>query len=57
MSDSCSKSHLEMVRLVRFRLISDKFLYMNGKRMMIPDRYVCIVETQYAMVIENSTCV
>ena len=24
--------HLEMVRLVRFRLVSDKFLYMIGKR-------------------------
>ena len=34
MSDGCSKSHLEMVRLVRFRTVSDDFLYMTaGKRM------------------------
>ena len=33
MSDGCSKSHLEMVRLVRFRTVSDEFLYMLGKRM------------------------
>ena len=33
MSDGCSKSHLEMVRLVRFRTVSDKLLYMIGKRM------------------------
>ena len=33
MSDGCSKSHLELVRLVRFRLISDQFLYMIGKRL------------------------
>ena len=29
---SCFKSRLEMVRLVRFRTVSDKFLYMTGKR-------------------------
>ena len=41
MSDGCSKSHLEMVRLVRFRLVSDKFLYMTGKRMrFLIDMYV-----------------
>ena len=33
MSDGCSKSHLEMVRLVRFRTVSDEFLYMTGKSM------------------------
>ena len=33
MSDGCSKSHLEMVRLVRFRTISDEFMYMVGKIM------------------------
>ena len=57
MSDGCSKSHLEMVRLVRFRTVSDEFLYMTGKRMMIPDRYVRIVKTQYAVIMENSTSV
>ena len=31
MSDGCSKSHLEMVRLVRFRTVSDEFLYMVGR--------------------------
>ena len=41
MSDGCSKSHLEMVRLVRFRTVSDKFLYMIGKRMrFLIDMYV-----------------
>ena len=35
MSDACSKSHLEMVRLVRFRTVSDEFVYMTGKRMRI----------------------
>ena len=33
MSDGCSKSHLEMVRLVRFRKVSDEFLYFTRKRM------------------------
>ena len=33
MSDGCSKSHLEMVGLIRFRTVSDEFLYMIGKRM------------------------
>ena len=41
MSDGCSKSHLEMVRLVLFRLVSDKFLYMHRKRMrFLIDMYV-----------------
>ena len=44
MSDACSKSHLEMVRLVRlvrFSTVSDKFLYMIGKRMrFLVDMYV-----------------
>ena len=33
MYDGCSKLHLEMVRLVRFSLVSDKFLHMIGTRM------------------------
>ena len=52
MRDGCSKSHLEMVDLIRFRTVSDELLYMTGKRMKflidvtrlnlpeIPDRYL-----------------
>ena len=55
MSDGCSKSHLEMVRLVRFRTVSDEFLYMTGKRMeFLIDLYGSW--TQCSEVIENSTC-
>ena len=47
MSDGCSKSHLEMVRLIRFRTVSDKFLYMKGKRMeFLIDNITEIVKTQ-----------